>query len=64
MGSSCNAVMIQVGIVWIAYLMVSFQKFMSKAKLSIQAIFRIIKINLMDKMSIEPFSKTKTILTT
>ena len=59
MGTNCNAVMIQVGIVSIAYLLVSFQKFMPKSKLSIQAIFRLIKISLMDKKSIEPLIKQK-----
>jgi len=59
MGTSANAVMTQVWIALIAYLLVSFQKFMHKSKLSIQAIFRLIQINLMERKSIEALVKQK-----
>jgi hypothetical protein len=52
-GNSPNAVCTQVWIALIAYLLVSYQKFMLKAKYSIQKIFKIIQVNLFERKSLE-----------
>ena len=51
-GNSPNAVWIQVWIALIAYLLVSYQKFLLKAKYSIQKIFKIIQVNLFERKSL------------
>ena len=49
MGTSRNAVLTQIWIAMIAYLLTSYFKFQFKAKLSIQALIRIIQINLFER---------------
>ena len=51
-GNSPNAVWTQVWIALIAYLMVSYQKFLLKTKYSIQKIFRLIQVNLFERKSL------------
>jgi len=52
-GNSPNAVWTQVWIALIAYLLVSYQKFLLKTKYSIQKIFKIIQVNLFERKSLE-----------
>ena len=51
-GTSRNAVLTQIWIAMIAYLMVSFIKFSQKLKHSVQQIFRLLEINLMERKCI------------
>ncbi|MCH7681649.1 transposase [candidate division KSB1 bacterium] len=48
-GTSRNAVMTQIWIAMIAYLLTSYYKFLHKAKRSIQTIIRLIQINLFER---------------
>jgi hypothetical protein len=52
-GNSPNAVWTQVWIALIAYLLISYQKFILKTKYSIQKIFKIIQVNLFERKSLE-----------
>ena len=52
-GNSPNAVWTQAWIALIAYLLVSYQKFLLKAKYSIQKIFKIIQVNLFERKSLK-----------
>lgn len=56
-GTTPNAVFTQIWIAMIAYLLASFYKFVLKTKLSIQQIFRLVKVQLFEKRSLlEVFS--------
>ena len=56
-GTTPNAVFTQIWIAMIAYLLTSFYKFVLKTKLSIQQIFRLVKVQLFEKRSLlEVFS--------
>ena len=48
-GTSRNAVMTQIWIAMIAYLLTSYYKFLQKAKASVQTILRLIQINLFER---------------
>ena len=48
-GTTRNAVLTQVWIAMIAYLMISFYKFLHKTRLSIQQLFRIIQVNIFER---------------
>lgn len=52
MGTSRNAVLIQIWVAMIAYLIVSYYKFAHKVKHSIQKLIRIIQINLFERKSL------------
>ena len=58
-GTSRNAVLTQIWIAMIAYLMVSFVKFSQKIKQSVQQIFRLLEINLMECKSLIDMLKPK-----
>jgi putative transposase len=60
-GTSRNAVMTQVWIAMIAYLMISFYKFLHKTKQSVQTLFRIIQVNIFERKSLEDLIKNKFI---
>lgn len=60
-GTSRNAVMTQVWIAMIAYLMISFYKFLHKSKLSVQTLFRIIQLNIFERKSLKDLIKNKFI---
>ncbi len=51
-GNSSNAVWTQVWIALIAYLIISYQKFLLKTKYSVQKIFRLIQVNLFERKSL------------
>ena len=51
-GTTPNAVFTQIWIAMIAYLLASFYKFVLKTKLSIQQIFRLVKVQLFEKRSL------------
>jgi putative transposase len=53
LGTSRNAVMIQVWIAMIAYLLTSYYKFQFQTKASIQTIIRIMQINLFERKSLK-----------
>lgn len=48
-GTTRNAVLTQVWIAMIAYLMISFFKFLHKTRLSVQQLFRIIQVNIFER---------------
>ena len=48
-GTTRNAVLTQVWIAMIAYLMISFYKFLHKTRLSVQQLFRIIQVNIFER---------------
>jgi IS4 transposase len=48
-GTTRNAVLTQVWIAMMAYLMISFCKFLYKTRLSIQQLFRIIQVNIFER---------------
>lgn len=52
-GNSPNAVWTQAWIALIAYLLVSYQKFLLKTKYSIQKVFKIIQVNLFERKSLK-----------
>lgn len=52
-GTTPNAVFTQVWIAMIAYLLISFFKFLNKSKLSIQTLFRIIQINIFERKELK-----------
>lgn len=54
-----NAVLTQIWIAMIAYLMVSFFKFLHKSKLSFQQLFRIIQINLFERKTFKEMIEYK-----
>jgi len=58
-GTSKNAVLSQVWIAMIAYLMVSYLKFSQKIKFSIQQIFRLLEVNLMERKFVIDLFKPK-----
>ena len=60
-GTSRNAVMTQVWIAMIAYLMISFYKFLHKSKQSVQTLFRIIQVNIFERKSLKDLIKYKFI---
>jgi len=49
MGTSRNAVMTQIWIAMVVYLLTSYYKFLHQAKASIQTILRLIQINLFER---------------
>jgi putative transposase len=53
MGTSKNAVMTQIWIALCAYLLISFLKFQSKSKRSMQQILRLLQTNLFEKWSLD-----------
>ena len=53
MGTSKNAVLTQVWIAMIAYLLLSYHKFILKSKYSIQALVRLIQVNLLERKSLK-----------
>ena len=60
-GTTRNAVMTQIWIAMIAYLMISFFKFLHKTKLSIQQLFRIIQLNMFERKSLKDLIVNKII---
>jgi putative transposase len=60
-GTTRNAVMTQIWIAMIAYLMISFFKFLHKTKLSIQQLFRIIQLNIFERKSLKDLIVNKII---
>jgi plasmid maintenance system killer protein len=60
-GTTRNAVLTQIWIAMIAYLMVSFFKFLYKTKLSIQQLFRVIQINIFERKSLKDLIVNKII---
>jgi putative transposase len=59
-GTSPNAVLTQIWIAMISYLLVSLHKFLNKSKLTIQKIIRLIQVNLFErKPLIEIFKEPK-----
>ena len=58
-GTSRNAVMTQIWIAMIAYLLTSYYKFLHKAKSSIQALIRLIQINLFERKSLKDLIEFK-----
>ncbi len=58
-GTSRNAVLTQIWIAMIAYLMVSFIKFSQKIKQSVQQIFRLLEVNLMERKCLIAMLKPK-----
>ena len=57
MGTSKNAVLTQVYVAMIAYLLVSYHKFMLKSKHSVQTIIRLIQINLFERKPLDQLIK-------
>ena len=60
-GTTRNAVLTQIWIAMIAYLMVSFFKFLYKTRLSIQQLFRVIQINIFERKSLKDLIVNKNI---
>ena len=60
-GTSQNAVMTQVWIAMIAYLMISFFKFLHHSKLSVQQLFRLIQLNIFERKSLKDLIVNKII---
>jgi putative transposase len=60
-GTTRNAVMTQIWIAMIAYLMISFFKFLHKTELSIQQLFRIIQLNIFERKSLKDLIINKII---
>jgi hypothetical protein len=58
-GTTRNAVLTQIWIAMIAYLMVSFFKFLHKTKLSIQQLFRVLQINIFERKSFKDLIEHK-----
>lgn len=58
--TSKNAVLTQIWIAMIAYLMVSYLKFSQKIKFSIQQIFRLLEVNLMERKFVLDLIKPKS----
>lgn len=58
-GTSLNAVFIQIWIAMTAYLMISFFKFLHKSKFSVQAIFRLIQMNIFERKDIKELLSNK-----
>ena len=58
-GTSRNAVLTQIWIAMIAYLMVSYLKFSQKLKQSVQQIFRVLEVNLFERKFILEMFKPK-----
>jgi len=58
-GTSRNAVLTQIWIAMIAYLMVSYLKFSQKLKQSVQQIFRVLEVNLFERKYILEMFKPK-----
>jgi len=52
-GTTRNAVMTQIWIAMIAYLMISFFKFLHKTELSIQQLFRVVQLNIFERRSLK-----------
>jgi hypothetical protein len=52
-GNSRNAVMTQVYVALIAYLLLCFLKYLSKISVSLQNLFRVVQLNLVRKCSLE-----------
>jgi putative transposase len=53
MGTSKNAVLTQIWIAMIAYLLLSYHKFILKSKYSIQTLIRLIQLNLFERKSLK-----------
>ena len=53
MGASKNAVLTQVWIAMIAYLLLSYHKFILKSKYSVQTLVRLIQVNLFERKSLK-----------
>ena len=53
--------MTQIWIAMIAYLMISFFKFLHKADLSIQQLFRLIQVNIFERKSLKDLIVNKII---
>jgi putative transposase len=60
LGTSRNAVMTQVWIAMIAYLITSYYKFLFKTKASIQTIIRVMQINLFERKSLQELFEFRT----
>jgi putative transposase len=60
LGTSRNAVMTQVWIAMIAYLITSYYKFLFRTKASIQTIIRIMQINLFERKSLKELFEFRT----
>jgi len=60
-GTSQNAVMTQVWIAMIAYLMISFFKFLHHSKFSVQQLFRLIQLNIFERKSLKDLIVNKII---
>jgi len=60
-GTTRNAVLTQIWIAMIAYLMISFFKFLHKTKLSIQQLFRLIQLNIFERKSLKDLIVNKII---
>lgn len=58
-GTSKNAVLTQIWIAMIAYLMISYLKYSQKIKQSVQQIFRLLEINLLERKLIMEIFKPK-----
>jgi putative transposase len=63
MGTSRNAVLTQIWIAMIAYLLVSFYKFSQKTAYSIQQLFRLINVNLLERKSLIHLVKSRDQIT-
>lgn len=57
MGTSSNAVLTQIYVAMIAYLLVSYYKFMLKSKHSIQKLIRLIQVNLFERKPLDKLIK-------
>ena len=60
-GTTRNAVLTQIWIAMIAYLMISFFKFLHKTKLSVQQLFRLIQLNIFERKSLKELMENKII---
>jgi putative transposase len=56
-GTSRNAVLTQIWIAMIAYLLVSFHKFLNHSKMSLQRLVRLIQINLLERKPLQNIFK-------
>ncbi|MFQ5675242.1 MAG: IS4 family transposase [bacterium] len=61
MGTSRNAVMIQIWIAMIAYMLTSYYKFLHQTKASIQTILRLIQINLFERKPLKELIELKVL---
>lgn len=60
-GTTPNAVFTQIWIAMIAYLLISFFKFMHKSKQSVQTLFRIIQVNIFERKPLKELIKNDMI---